>query len=202
MNKIYTTLLIFSTCLIHAIPPQIDDIVCDLNNCEFCRRVSTYREPFSLADLINKCIRGKNNRRAKVVDTNKTAPEPVPKSIVNQLKTPDDLPDVSSLQQQIQDKDEEILSLKQQLKNQKNDIDKHVDAISRLERQVDILEKRKPVTMFDGWVWDPQELGWTYVNPSIVPYIYTQDKGWMKYESGTKPRLFYVYRDKVWIELK
>jgi predicted RNase H-like nuclease (RuvC/YqgF family) len=60
----------------------------------------------------------------------------------------------------------------------------------------DILD-RGPGSLFKGWVYS-QELKWVYVSPSIVPYAFSQDDGWMLYEYGTHPRRVYYYTTKKW----
>ena len=56
---------------------------------------------------------------------------------------------------------------------------------------------RGPGSLFKGWVYS-QELKWVYVSPSIVPYAFSQNDGWMLYEYGTHPRRVYYYTTKKW----
>ena len=67
---------------------------------------------------------------------------------------------------------------------------KHINTLE------DILDEG-PGSLFKGWVYSP-ELKWVYVSPTIVPYSYSQDDGWMLYEYGTNPRRVYYYKTKEW----
>ena len=60
----------------------------------------------------------------------------------------------------------------------------------------DVLD-RGPGSLFKGWVYSP-ELKWVYISPTIVPYTFSQNDGWMLYEYGTNPRRVYYYRTKKW----
>lgn len=60
----------------------------------------------------------------------------------------------------------------------------------------DVIDKG-PGSLFKGWVYS-QELKWVYVSPSIVPYAFSQNDGWMLYEYGTHPRRVYYYTTKKW----
>jgi len=63
--------------------------------------------------------------------------------------------------------------------------------------QMEAVFDRGPGSLFKGWVYSP-ELKWVYVSPSIVPYAFSQDAGWMLYEYGTHPRRVYYYTTKKW----
>ena len=63
--------------------------------------------------------------------------------------------------------------------------------------QMEAVFERGPGSLFKGWVYS-QELKWVYVSPSIVPYAFSQDAGWMLYEHGTYPRRVYYYTTKKW----
>ena len=56
---------------------------------------------------------------------------------------------------------------------------------------------RGPGSLFRGWVYSP-ELKWVYISPTIVPYSFSQNDGWMLYEYGTNPRRVYYYKTKKW----
>lgn len=60
----------------------------------------------------------------------------------------------------------------------------------------DVLD-RGPGSLFRGWVYSP-ELKWVYISPTIVPYSFSQNDGWMLYEYGTNPRRVYYYKTKKW----
>jgi len=60
----------------------------------------------------------------------------------------------------------------------------------------DVLD-RGPGSLFRGWVYSP-ELKWVYISPTIVPYSFSQNDGWMLYEYGTNPRRVYYYKTKEW----
>ena len=63
--------------------------------------------------------------------------------------------------------------------------------------QMEAVFDRGPGSLFKGWVYS-QELKWVYVSPSIVPYAFSQNDGWMLYEYGTHPRRIYYYTTKKW----
>ena len=63
--------------------------------------------------------------------------------------------------------------------------------------QMEAVFDRGPGSLFKGWVYS-QELKWVYVSPSIVPYAFSQNDGWMLYEYGTHPRRVYYYTTKKW----
>jgi hypothetical protein len=52
-------------------------------------------------------------------------------------------------------------------------------------------------TPFDGWIYSP-DLGWCFVSPSTMPYFYTNDRGWVFYETGSNPRRMYFYESETW----
>ena len=71
--------------------------------------------------------------------------------------------------------------------------------ISELESVVAELTQKvaNPGLPFDGWVYSP-ELGWCFVSPSSMPYIYVNERGWAFYEAGSSPRKFFFYDKEQW----
>jgi hypothetical protein len=63
--------------------------------------------------------------------------------------------------------------------------------------QMEAAFDRGPGSLFRGWVYSP-ELKWVYVSPTITPYAYSQNDGWMLYEYGTNPRRVYYYKTNEW----
>ena len=76
------------------------------------------------------------------------------------------------------------------LKEERSDLIKDLD-------EVEVILDRGPGSLFKGWVYSPK-LKWMYVSPSIVPYAFSQDDGWVLYEYGTNPRRVYYYKTKEW----
>jgi|TARA_R110000824_G_scaffold171135_3_gene348664 hypothetical protein len=76
------------------------------------------------------------------------------------------------------------------LKEERSDLIKDLD-------EMDTILDRGPGSIFKGWVYSPK-LKWMYVSPSIVPYAFSQDDGWVLYEYGTDPRRVYYYNTKEW----
>lgn len=209
MNKLLT-LLLLATSMAVAIPPQLDDLLC--HECDFCVSKALLREPMPLIDLYTYCDAYKQTtgRRVKIVDKNKTAPEEIPEELVSQLNLSDDnLPDIQGLTQELNNTKEELKvvnkhnkELERRLERNKLMVEEHLKTIEALENTINQLNERKPGAVFNGWVYDTGELKWTYISPSITPFIYNQDMGWLKYEPGTNPRVFYRYNDNSWIELE
>lgn len=94
--------------------------------------------------------------------------------------------DKSDLLEDLDTASKEIKSLVEERKSLRN-------GLHELE---DIIDKG-PGSLFKGWVYSP-ELKWVYISPSIVPYAFSQNDGWMLYEYGTNPRRVYYYTTKNW----
>ena len=95
-----------------------------------------------------------------------------------------------------EDKSDLLDDLDTASKEIKSLVEERTDLIKDLDEVEDILD-RGPGSLFRGWVYSP-ELKWVYVSPTIVPYSYSQDDGWMLYEYGTNPRRVYYYKTKEW----
>ena len=73
-----------------------------------------------------------------------------------------------------------------------NDNAQLTQTIAELTQQVS-----NPGLPFNGWIYSP-EMGWCFVSPTSVPYIYVNDRGWAYYKAGTSPREFFFYDKEQW----
>jgi vacuolar-type H+-ATPase subunit I/STV1 len=143
----------------------------------------------SPADLLKqiKELEDENDDLVKDLDTHKVIREVLIKQrqeLENELEKLQD--DKSDLLDDLDAATHEIKSL----------VEDRQDLQEGLNHLEDILD-RGPGSLFKGWVYS-QELKWVYVSPSIVPYAFSQDDGWMLYEYGTHPRRVYYYTTKKW----
>lgn len=67
-----------------------------------------------------------------------------------------------------------------------------VQIIAELTEQVE-----NPGLPFNGWIYSP-DMGWCFVSPTTMPYIYVNDRGWTYYKTGTFPREFFFYDKEQW----
>ena len=127
---------------------------------------------------------------SNATEEKETPPPDPPPNVTNELEAggePVNLVDrIQELEEDLSDASEEIKSL----------VADRVEMIKHINMLEDILDEG-PGSIFKGWVYSP-ELKWVYVSPTIVPYSYSQEDGWMLYEYGTNPRRVYYYKTKEW----
>jgi hypothetical protein len=143
------------------------------------------------------------------------APLPPPPKAVDELnnnESPEDLLEkIKDVESRAKKTEEDFAKLGEDhektlknLKDRKEDIAKLTDQITELQKlvaeQAESLELG-PGSLFKGWVYSP-ELKWVYTSPTIAPYSYSQNHGWMLYKLGSDPRLVYYYNTKEWEELR
>ena len=151
-----------------------------------------------------------SNENIKLID--REAPEDLPEDITSGINTELDLPDVEALQNevasvklQLTQANQKIADLEAELKIAKESIALKSSEISELNNHISELENAKIGSPFKGWVYSYDEknvLGWSFVHPLIAPYMLNEKLGWIKYDVGTYPRNFYLYKDKQWIEIE
>lgn len=175
MKKLLLLLLTFN--FLYSV--EVSDFLCD---CDFCKTVNK-SEPIDIGYHILKCETW-SGRRAK--EDKKEAPESPPQEyllIVEDSKIPT-ISEVKKLE-------EEKEKLNAKVKELQNRIKELEDFILELDSQ----KKDLPI---EGWIYDSKHFKWVYLSDKIYPYLYSQDLGWMKYEPGSKPKQFYMYKQQKW----
>lgn len=103
------------------------------------------------------------------------------------------LDEVKNLQADKEDLKDDLDTASKEIQNLLEERSQNKNTIRDLR---DIID-RGPGSLFRGWVYSP-ELKWVYISPTIVPYSFSQNDGWMLYEYGTNPRRVYYYKTKEW----
>lgn len=184
MKKILLLLLTFN--FLYSV--EISDLLC---GCGYCKTVNP-SQPLDVGYHMSKCESwSKSARRSKEIE--KETPEQPPKrylSIVEKDGAPF-LVDVVEVQEQNK-------KLETENKDLKDKVEKLEKRIQELEEFILELELNKKDIPIDGWVYDPEDFKWVYLSDKIYPYLYSQDLGWMKYEPGSQPKQFYIYKQQKW----
>ena len=146
----------------------------------------------------------------KLID--REPPEDLPQDVTSGVATDIELPDVEAMQNelvsiksQLVQANQKIADLETALKTANETITLKSTEISELNDRINELETAKVGSPFKGWVYSYDEknvLGWSFVHPLIAPYMLNEKLGWVKYDLGTNPRNFYLYRDNQWIEIE
>lgn len=146
---------------------------------------------------------GTENGEKRSSNENEAPPPPPPnvKDEVENNTSPADL------LERIEELEDEVKKLQEDKSDLLDDLDAATHEIKSLLQdrinlhrdmaQMEAVFDRGPGSLFKGWVYS-QELKWVYVSPSIVPYAFSQNDGWMLYEYGTHPRRVYYYTTQKW----
>ncbi len=129
-----------------------------------------------------------------------TPPSPPPNvtNEVDENEAPSDL--IKELEDEVKKLQEDKSDLLDDLETATGEIKSLLEERGDLRKTISELEgvlDRGPGSLFRGWVYST-ELKWVYISPTIVPYAFSQNDGWMFYEYGTNPRRVYYYRTKKW----
>lgn len=100
--------------------------------------------------------------------------------------------DLTASQDEVRRNFQSLLSANNTKASLSNDIEQLTHTIAELTQQVS-----NPGLPFDGWIYSP-EMGWCFVSPTAMPYIYVNDRGWAYYEAGSTPRKFFFYDKEQW----
>ena len=103
------------------------------------------------------------------------------------------LDEVKNLQADKEDLKDDLDTASKEIQNLLEERSQNKNTIRDLR---DVIDKG-PGSLFRGWVYSP-ELGWVYVSPTITPYAFSQNGGWMMYQYGTDPRRVYYFNTKSW----
>ena len=146
----------------------------------------------------------KNQEKRSSTENEESAPPPPPTKVTNELEENDSPVD---LLERIEELEDEVKKLQEDKSDLLDDLDSATHEIKSLledrkelrsiMNQMEVALNRGPGSLFRGWVYS-LELKWIYVSPTITPYAYSQNDGWMLYEYGTNPRRVYYYKTKEW----
>jgi len=138
--------------------------------------ISSLKE--QVTELSNKLVQSEKDKTDSIADLNKK---------------------VKELESSLKNAKEESSRYFSSLQTSNNNNASLQATISDLELVVaDLTHKvENPGLPFDGWVYSP-ELGWCFVSPLSMPYIYVNERGWAFYEAGTSPRKFFFYDKEQW----
>jgi hypothetical protein len=148
-------------------------------------------------------------RRAgkKASESNETSPpsEP-PNSVKNEVgEPPEDFSNrISVLEKEKGDLEAKVKELEEDLSTASELLESYSEDRRELRKEINELKDKisdGPGSIIKGWAFSP-ELKWIYLSPSTMPYVYSQDEGWMMYEYGTNPRRVYYFKTKEWKILK
>lgn len=148
-------------------------------------------------------------RRAgkKAAESNETnAPNEPSNSIKNEVgEAPEDFSSrIFVLEKEKGDLEAKVKELKEDLSTASGLLEFYSEDRRELRKEINELKGKisdGPGSIIKGWVFSP-ELKWIYLSPSTMPYVYSQDEGWMMYEYGTNPRRVYYFKTKEWKILK
>ena len=141
------------------------------------------------------------NGKSSNKNENPNTPPPPPPNVTNEVdenEAPSDL--IKELEDEVKKLQEDKSDLLEDLETASREIKSLLEERGDLRKTISELEDvldRGPGSLFRGWVYSP-ELKWVYISPTIVPYSFSQNDGWMLYEYGTNPRRVYYYRTKKW----
>jgi hypothetical protein len=100
--------------------------------------------------------------------------------------------DLKASQDEVRRNFESLMSANNAKASLSNDNALLVQTIAELTQQVS-----NPGLPFNGWIYSP-DMGWCFVSPTTMPYIYVNDRGWAYYKAGTSPREFFFYDKEQW----
>lgn len=148
----------------------------------------------------------------KQPDGDPTGPPPSVIDELDGIESPEDLLDkIKDAESKAEKAEEDLAKLTKDheqalkvLKIRQEEINSLTNQLTELQKLAD--EQAETLNMgtgslFKGWVYSP-ELKWIYTSPTIAPYSYSQNDGWLLYKVGSDPRLVYYYETKEWVELK
>jgi hypothetical protein len=144
-------------------------------------------------------------RRAgkKAPESNETnTPDGPPNSIKNEVgEAPEDFSSrISELEKEKGDLAIKVKELEEDLSVASGILESYAEDRKELREEINELKSKidiGPGSIIKGWAFSP-ELKWIYLSPSTMPYVYSQDEGWMMYEYGTNPRRVYYFKTKEW----
>jgi hypothetical protein len=143
----------------------------------------------------------------KASESNETnAPSEPPNSIKNEVgEAPEDFSSkISALEKEKEDLEANVKELEEDLSVASGLLESYSEDRRELRKEINELKDKisdGPGSIIKGWAFSP-ELKWIYLSPSTMPYVYSQDEGWMMYEYGTNPRRVYYFKTKEWKILK
>ena len=192
MKKIISILL-FPTAIFAGIPPHISDMLC--HNCDFCTEEYKSGDPLIISDLLYKCdAKEESRRRLKKIDQNKTAPQPPPEDLIDEIEEnpmTDFLEEIDALKRVNEDLRKKIQELKQEIKSKEEDF-------THLQSEMESLQLISNGVPFNGWAYEPKNLKWVYVSNKILPYIYSEELGWILFQNTEEGTIYYIFETKNW----
>lgn len=192
MKKIIFTLL-FPTAIAAAIPPQISDMLC--HECYFCTEEYKSGDPLILADLFDKCSeQAEPIRRVKKIDQNKTAPQPPPKELMDEI---DENP-MSDFLEEIDNLKRANEELRKKIQELKHEIKLKEESSSELQAELESLRSISYGVPLNGWSYEPKNLKWVYISNKILPYIYSEELGWILFQNTEEGTIYYIFETKNW----
>lgn len=153
----------------------------------------------------------KQNTKKNIEDVNSTIPKKPTSEIQGEVSSaPPPEPDNKNkeLESEVKAIKSKNLDLQRSLDSASKQIQKLIKEKKELDQQkkdlnvkFDQLKSIAGKTVFKGWVFEPDYLGWVYTTSKIKPYMYSQKLGWFFYDPSNNKRLVYLYTSEEWVNL-